>query len=194
MSRLGPAVVALLMLLTGCSGTHGPTTSLKAIPAPGTWGVVFDRPLTLEGAKALAARRGAVLVALWRTESPCVTDVGLGRPETFRQGGRRHSPFAYIDADDLVARQAQGPPVTDDGWSFAMRARFVEEWDAAQHSDVLLRGGALLVPAGASLRGDGIKRSAPVESYRTDGVGVLYLRGHQAALAPLFPGADTSPC
>jgi len=180
---------------TGSPDTTGPGGSPTTVPSEPTVAVVFRGPLSLAAVQDVAARNGATVVALWRTDSVCVSDVsGGGGPASGRSGNRR-SAFAYFEADKLVARQsASRTPVTDGGWTFALRNRFEQEWQAAQADEVRFRGAAFLLPSkNAAVQGADVARTEPVPSYLTD-QGVLYLRGHEGALAPHFPDTDTSAC
>jgi hypothetical protein len=156
-------------------------------------GIALPAPLSLEELEALAADAGGEPVAVWRVDAACVDDVaGDGPSFPVEPGGQRASAFAYWHADEAVARQGEGPPATDGGWSLALRERFLQEWEAAGAPGVRFTGGALLLPRSASLvDGDG---AFPVASYRTDEVGVLYLEGHEHALAPHLPAPDPGAC
>jgi hypothetical protein len=148
--------------------------------------VTFPTPLSLDEVEALAADAGGEPLALWRVDPVCVADVaGDGPSFPIESGGQRPSSFAYWHGDEAVARQDEGPPATDGGWSTALRERFLQEWDAARAPGVEFVGAAVLVPGSGSLAAG--EEAVAVPSYRTDGVGVLYLEGHEQALAPRFP-------
>jgi hypothetical protein len=148
-------------------------------------GVIFAEPLLLADVEALAAGADGEPVALWRAEPVCVVDVPSDGPSLpLDSAARRASAFAYWRADEVVTLQDQGPPVTDGGWSQALRDRFGQEW-AASAPGVQFVGAALFVPDPAEL--DGATTTFAVPSYRTDDVGVLYLAQHDQALAAQFP-------
>lgn len=161
-------------------------------PTEPTVAVAFRRPLTLPEVRALAERREAVLVALWRVDGVCVRGVsGGGGPPS---QDLRRSSFAYADHDAMRARQVDTTPVTDGGWTFALRERFHQEWHAAKADGVRFIGAALLLDTVTDrVEGAEIERVTPVPSRRTDS-DVLFLRGHETALAPHFPPPDPSPC
>ena len=151
-------------------------------------GVVFDRPLSWDEAREVAASRDAAFVAVWVADPLCVAH-GQRREN-------RWSSFAYYEADDLVARRQtfRGPPITDGGTTFALWEQWQREWDSARIGTRRLLGAALLLPAGATpLKDRRVRRVEPVPTYPADG-GVLFLRGHVEALAPLFPETPRGPC
>jgi hypothetical protein len=84
-----------------------------------------------------------------------------------------------------VERQNEGPPSTYDGYSLALRDRIEEEWIAASRAGVTFADAALYLPTDAAP-----PDATAIEWYRTDVVGVLYLRGHEQAMAPFFPMAQ----
>ena len=192
--RLGAALTLALVLLAGCSDSDKEEADPAPDPTPFTQLVTFEDAKTLPEIEAMAKELGGELVALWSSNLACVANVDANgpqpryNPESPPPEPRRLSPFAYYKADELVARQAQGPPATDVGWSHSLRARFVEEWRAAQ------KPGAKFDAAVFHARGP-IEDSVEVESYLTDQVGVRYLRGHEHALdAHITADAAGDPC
>lgn len=212
-NRAVAAAALALLVLAGCGNDDegGATTSTDSTAAPGATGAAcdvtvadpvegcevqayaVDPPVELAELQARAADAGGQLVALWRIDTVCVDDVSpLGPQPQSEDGARRASAFAYWDAEEVVRRQDAGPPATDGGWSTALRLRFVEEWKAAREPGVLFAGVAAYVPEGAAIEGAEARGTVP--SYRTDEVGVLYLRNHDEALLSFFPAPDTAIC
>jgi hypothetical protein len=171
------------------SGTTSGTTTCAALA------LRFTKALTLEEVERVASDEGGSLLALWRPDAVCVGDVRGQGPSPFPgAAGQRRSSFSYYRADAIVARQNEGPPPTDGGWSQALRLRFLEEWQAARASGVAFIGAALYLPDGSARARPGIEIAGDLESYRVEATGVVYLRGHEAALGAMFAPPDGPPC
>jgi hypothetical protein len=184
---LGLAVIVVLVAF-GCSndddgGDSSSCISDGSVDIDGCVVVVvrFADPVNLAGVEAAALGAHGVPVAVWRTDAVCVHNPSPGAPI----GVPTASAFAYWHADQLVERQNQGPPPTDGGYSHAVRDRIEEEWVAASRAGVTFAGAALYLPTAAAP-----PDATAIEWYRTDVVGVLYLRGHEQAMAPFFPKAQ----
>jgi len=194
----GVATAAALLVLSGCgSAKHGSSGENAPASAPGRCpleravagcevvGVVFPTAQTLPQIEAAAAADGGSVVALWRTDAVCMPVVAFGAPPRPGQEPHRSDPFAYWHADQLVARQIAGPPVTDGGYSFRLRDLFNQEWQAVDRHKTTFSAAVFYVHHGARLPG----RTTAVDSYRTDGANVLYLHGHDQAVSSAFPPA-----
>jgi hypothetical protein len=184
---LGLAVIVVLVAY-GCSNDDnggGSTTCITdgSVDIDGCVVIVvrFADPVNLAGVEAAAVAANGVPVAVWRTDAVCVHNPSAGAPI----GVPTASAFAYWHADQLVERQNDGPPATDGGYSHALRDRIEEEWMAANTAGVTFAGAALYLPTAAAP-----PDATAIEWYRTDVVGVLYLRGHEQAMAPFFPMAQ----
>lgn len=184
---LGLAVIVVLVA-SGCSNDAdggGSTTCITdgSVDIPGCVVVVvrFADPVNLAGVEAAAVGASGVPVAVWRTDAVCVHNPSFGAPNRVPTA----SAFAYWHADQLVERQNEGPPPTDGGYSHGLRDRFEEEWMAASSAGVTFAGAALYLPTAAAP-----PDATAIGWYRTDVVGVLYLRGNEQAMAPFFPMAQ----
>jgi hypothetical protein len=181
---LGLAVIVVLVAF-GCSNDDngGGSTTCNTDGSVDIGGCVvvvvrFADPVNLARVEAAALGANGVPVAVWRTDAVCVHNPSRGAPI----GVPTASAFAYWHADQLVERQSEGPPPTDGGYSHALRDRIQEEWIAARRAGVTFAGAALYLPTAAAP-----PDAAGIEWYRTDVVGVLYLRDHEQAMAPFFP-------
>ena len=184
-SRLLFLFAGVLLLCSACD------QDAHSSEADVTVGAVFANPLTLPEVEELASKFGGEVTALWRHDDACVPVATFGSPQSAQSATSR---FAYWHADEIVERQTRlGPPPTDGDWSNAVRQKFAYEWEQAKMPSVRFDGAVFAVQDSSDVRDPRVIKGTTVDSYKTDGASVLYLEGHEQALASLFP-IESAPC